>query len=136
MDEARFWDIMAAGGPKKVGDDERAGFAAQWQSHLDLANTKPLRDAATLILGYANDAEFLDFRRWLILRGHDVFAAAVKDPDTLADEVVVTAAADTAAFEEGWVDGEPTGEWTNLADRRELRGAFPRLAARYEGGCR
>ncbi|GAA1814471.1 hypothetical protein GCM10009682_39420 [Luedemannella flava] len=133
MDEARFWDAVAGGGPTA---DERAAFAAQWRRHLDLANTRPLRDAATLLLGSATDAEFLDLRRWLITRGQAVFDAALKDPDTLADETVTPSGVDAADLEAGWADGEPTGEWTNLGDRRELRAAFPRLSARYEGGCR
>ncbi|GAA1765390.1 DUF4240 domain-containing protein [Luedemannella helvata] len=133
MDEAWFWDIVAGGGP---APDERAAFAAQWQRHLDLANTRPLRDAATLLLGWPNDAEFLDFRRWLIMRGRATFLAALRDPDTLADAVVTPSGVDAGGLEAGWSDGEPAGEWTNLGDRHSLRAAFPRLAARYEGGCR
>ena len=133
MDEARFWQIVGEGGPAA---DERAAFATQWQRHLDLANTRPLRDAATLLLGWPNDAEFLDFRRWLITRGRDTYLAALREPDTLADATVTPSGVDAGDLEAGWVDGEPTGEWTNLGDRHALRAAFPGLAARYEGGCR
>jgi hypothetical protein len=139
VDSAAFWDVIEARrlDLSGLGGDERAAFAAQWRHHLDVANTRPLRDAANLLLGWPTEAEFLDFRRWLLTRGRAVFTAAVADPDTLADAVVLTPVLpDAASWEGGRADGEPSGEWTNLADRRELRATFPRLAARFEGGCR
>src|SRR5262249_51849277 len=62
-------------------------FDHWWDVALAEAYHWNLWGAAYLINGGCSDDGFEYFRRWLILQGRDVFQAAVKKPDSLADVI-------------------------------------------------
>ena len=49
------------------------------------ADKKMLWDAAAVMQNGCSDDGFIDFRRWVISRGKDVYMAALKNPDSLAE---------------------------------------------------
>lgn len=53
-------------------------------AYSELADKYGLWSAAGM-MGYASDDKFTDFRSWLIAQGREVYFAALKDPDSLAD---------------------------------------------------
>ena len=72
-----------------------------WGRHLDkvmvASGTEDLWAAAYLINSGADEAGFDAFRGWLIAHGRKAVAAAVQQPDVLANVVVIKEAADTGA---------------------------------------
>ena len=102
-------------------------------------------------IGYTDDG-FLDFRSWLISRGRHIYAAALRNPDTLAD--VVDPQLDGYEFEElqylaravyeeatdeempsnayVWPADEPKGERWDFDDEEEFSRRLPKLAALYD----
>ena len=68
----------------KLKPDEIIDFGHWWDAMKREAYHWNLWGAAYLINGGCSDDGFIDFRSWLVLRGRDVFQAAVTDPDTLA----------------------------------------------------
>jgi Protein of unknown function (DUF4240) len=71
----------------KLPPDQILAFDHLWGTALHEAYNWNLWGAAYLINGGCSDDGFTDFRSWLILQGRDIFQAAVKNPDTLADVV-------------------------------------------------
>ena len=69
----------------KLMPDEVVDFDHWWEMMAREAYHWNLWAAAYIINGGCSDDGFTDFRKWLILRGRDVFQAAVTNPDTLAD---------------------------------------------------
>lgn len=53
-------------------------------AYSELADKYGLWSAAGM-MGYASDDKFTDFRSWLIAQGREVYFAALKNPDSLAD---------------------------------------------------
>lgn len=53
--------------------------------YQDLAYKYGLWNAASIMCNGCSDDGFIDFRSWLIAQGRDVYLAALKDPDSLAD---------------------------------------------------
>lgn len=53
--------------------------------YRDLAYKYGLWSAAAILCDGCTDDGFIDFRDWLIAQGRDVYMAALKDPDSLAD---------------------------------------------------
>ena len=53
--------------------------------YRDLAYKYGLWAAAAILCDGCTDDGFVDFRGWLIAQGRDVYMAALKDPDSLAD---------------------------------------------------
>jgi hypothetical protein len=76
-----------------------------WDRHLAKVMTasyvENLWAAAYLINGGCSDDGFDYFRGWLIAHGRDVFARAVREPDSLADLPAVRAAAASRADFDG-----------------------------------
>ncbi len=72
-----------------------------WGRHLDkvmaASYAEDLWAAAYLINGGCSDDDYDHFRGWLVAHGREVFAGAVRRPDSLADLPAVRAAADTGA---------------------------------------
>jgi hypothetical protein len=64
--------------------DEIISFEVAFRRYLNEAYTWDLWGAAGLIHGGCSDDGFEYFRRWLVSRGHDVYEAALADPDSLA----------------------------------------------------
>ncbi|MBQ9346278.1 MAG: DUF4240 domain-containing protein [Oscillibacter sp.] len=56
-----------------------------FHAYLDLAEKYGLWTAAAVMERGCSDDGFIDFRAWLIAQGKDVYLAALRDPDTLAD---------------------------------------------------
>jgi hypothetical protein len=169
MDEERFWKIIAQAcrsDPRKAEQwDGRLQTALvkldpdeiiEWDHIFDRlaarAYTVDLWGAAYLINGGASDDGFYYFRCWLIGMGHDVYEAAVANPDSLAAAAVqgIDAEAEIyAAAHQAWmaVTGRPDtdpypartertelrGEEWDFDDDAEVRRRLPRLAAMYLG---
>lgn len=62
---------------------------AAWSNHLDyyrdLADTVGMYAAACCLNDEMTDEGFADFRMWLISQGKDIYLAALKNPDSLAE---------------------------------------------------
>lgn len=69
-----------------LGPEQTLNFHSIMQGYMESANKYGLWNAATLIHedGCYTDG-FEDFRAWLIFQGQEVYMAALKDPDSLAD---------------------------------------------------
>lgn len=83
MDAAEVWltDELVKRGPEAA-----QSFHDIMHAYSDLADRYGLWDAASIIKEYGcGDDGFLDFRSWLIAQGKDVYLAALKDPDSLAE---------------------------------------------------
>src|ERR1700731_1618466 len=61
-----------------------SSFEAAFRRYLNMAYTWDLWGAASVIHGGCSDDGFEYFRRWLVLRGRDVYEDALADPDSLA----------------------------------------------------
>ncbi|MFB9235904.1 DUF4240 domain-containing protein [Plantactinospora siamensis] len=107
-----FWAVIdqaRAGGPADASAiaarvtaelaEREAPEIAAWARHLDrvlaASQKADLWGAAYLINGGCSDEGFDAFRGWLLAQGRPVFAAAVADPDSLADLPAVRQAAVT-----------------------------------------
>lgn len=167
MDEARFWELIGeACRPKVTSRDQlhRIGTrlrrlppeeVVSFQRHLDaaMANAQDhgLWTAAALIRGIITDDSFIYFCLYLISRGRAVYAAALADPDSLAD-VMRQGGMRYYQFEELWGVAKETyqrqfGEempdtgvkWPSemrgvpcpLDDEEQTRRRFPRLVAQF-----
>jgi hypothetical protein len=97
-----FWDLLAHAcepGEEEVWHDRLVeelahlppedilAFARRFDSFLDAAYTFDLWGAAWLINSGCSDDGFSDFRNWLVGMGHQVYEAALANPDSLADVV-------------------------------------------------
>lgn len=143
--------------------DELSGRDPQdivaWGRHLDkvmaASYAEDLWAAAYLINGGCSDDDYDHFRGWLVAHGRDVFARAVRQPDSLADLPAVRAAVDTGAEFAGQevldvaadsyrkATGEelPAGEaagprpsqddFWDFDDEEEMHRRLPRLAALF-----
>ena len=94
-----FWELIAQakehpGGPSEwlmerlidLGPEQAKRFDDIACAYSDLAYQYGLWTAASVIeRGGCTDDGFIDFRGWLIAQGREVYMAALKDPDTLAD---------------------------------------------------
>ncbi len=69
-----------------LGPEQALNFHSIMHGYIELSDKFGLWNAAALILenGCFIDG-FMDFRAWLIAQGKDVYLAALKDPDSLAD---------------------------------------------------
>jgi hypothetical protein len=138
--------------------DDLVRFRLQFDDLMQTANKVDLWGAAHVINGGCTDDGFFYFREALIERGREVFEAAVKDPDSIADVVtpgekmegveslsnapMLAWAAKTGGTEEAFyeaVDGADhrtdrgnaeEGEWWEFDDDAEVRHRLPRLAAK------
>lgn len=97
MTEDRFW--------KMIEDAHDSGDAIAYLSATLMASSRheiisfndilsqKIADAATfpilagnfVIMSYVSDDTFRDFRAWLVYQGRGRYAAAIKDPETIAD---------------------------------------------------
>lgn len=69
-----------------MGPEHALNFHSIIHGYMELANKYGLWNAAALI--HEDDCysdEFEDFRAWLIFQGREIYLAALKDPDSLAD---------------------------------------------------
>lgn len=68
-----------------MGPEQALHFDAIAHGYQDLAYKYGLWNAASILCGGCTDDGFIDFRGWLIAQGREVYMAALKDPDSLAD---------------------------------------------------
>ena len=167
-----FWAVIdratasRPASPAEVAERAVAELAASdpeeivaWGRHLDkvmaASGTEDLWAAAYLINSGADEAGFDAFRGWLIAHGRKAVAAAVQQPDVLANVVAIKAGADTGAvfeaeevlgiaaraYEEA--TGKPlpsddrprtrpeVGDLWDFDDEDEMRRRLPRLSALF-----
>ena len=93
-----FWALIAQakehpGGPSEwlmerlmdLGPEQAKKFDDIASAYTGLANQYGLWAAASVMEHGCTDDGFIDFRTWLGAQGKDVYMAALKDPDSLAD---------------------------------------------------
>ena len=94
-----FWELIAhakehSGGPSEwlmeqlmdLGPEQAKKFDDIACAYTSLAYQYGLWTAASVMeRGGCTDDGFIDFRGWLIAQGREVYMAALKDPDSLAD---------------------------------------------------
>lgn len=103
MDKNTFWHIIDSVNSEVSSADQKGILRvtqeklqeynpqeiAVWANFLrhyrDLADTSGVFAASCILNDYMSDDGFMDFRAWLISRGKDVYLAALKNPDTLAE---------------------------------------------------
>jgi hypothetical protein len=118
-----------------LGLREIADFAQIQDALENAADREDLWLACVLLNGgFGSDDGFLYFRGWLIAQGRAVYAAALADPDSLADvpaAVAVTAEGDDFADCENFLYvantawEEVTGDEDGLAEELRSRGFEP-----------
>lgn len=69
----------------RMGPEQARNFDNVMHGYSSLAYKFGLWTAASVMLDGCNDDRFNYFRNWLIAQGKDVYLAALKDPDSLAD---------------------------------------------------
>ncbi len=97
-----FWDLLAQAKARcgqdmeasaewikgqllALGPEQALNFDSIMHGYSALAYKYGLWTAASVMLDGCTDDGFTDFRGWLIAQGRDVYLAALKDPDSLAD---------------------------------------------------
>ena len=69
-----------------MGPEQARKFDTISRVYVDLAYQYGLWTAASVMEKFGcTDDGFIDFREWLVAQGKEVYMAALKDPDTLAD---------------------------------------------------
>ena len=69
----------------ELGPEQALNFDHILHGYQDLAYKYGLWNAASIMCDGCTDDGFIDFRCWLIAQGREVYMAALKDPDSLAD---------------------------------------------------
>ena len=145
MNKNIFWQIIDDVNSQMAGDDydgilratqerllaytpeEIADWGSIQRYYKDSADTGGVFAASCFLNDYMSDDGFNDFRMWLISRGRDVYMAALKDPDTLADLKLpedIQATMDTRWESYGYVANyayEQTGRTDDFYDVMEQR---------------
>ena len=94
-----FWALINqakehTGGPSEwlmeqlmdLGPEQAKKFDTIARVYMDAAYQYGLWTAASVMEKHScSDDSFIDFRAWLVSQGRDVYMAALKDPDSLAD---------------------------------------------------
>ena len=68
-----------------LGPEQALRYDAIVHGYRDLAHKYGLWNAASILCDGCSDDGFMDFQGWLIAQGKEVYMAALKDPDSLAD---------------------------------------------------
>ncbi|MEO6998609.1 MAG: DUF4240 domain-containing protein [Terracoccus sp.] len=98
MPEAEFWSIVdgtasADVEAQAVAIDQRLeglsasellGYEQRFVELANRSNTFVHLGAAEVVMGYASQDAFVDFRTWVLYQGSAVYTAFVNDPDSLA----------------------------------------------------
>ena len=69
----------------EMGPEQALHFDAIIHGYRDLAYKYGIWSAASILCDGCSDDGFIDFRGWLIAQGREVYMAALKKPDSLAD---------------------------------------------------
>jgi len=106
LSQNRFWEIISHSldGTNGVGlttdrqeklleqqleqltHDEFAGFIGHFYNYYHNAYRNDLWAVAYVVMGGCSDDCFMDFRKWLVMRGKSVYHAALQNPDSLCSE--------------------------------------------------
>ena len=171
MTEAEFWELIEK--TKRSDPDEHVErliarlvklpvaeilhFGHWWQESNTAAYVWNLWGAAYLINGGCSDDGFTDFRSWLLLKGENIYRAALTDPDSLArlrfeadeascecypapeaySQAVPDADHDayytalTAAHGPGLSRPEPLGEHWDFESETEMKARLPKLYKKF-----
>jgi hypothetical protein len=106
LSERRFWNVISRslGGTDSVGltatrqeqlleqelerlsRDEFTGFLGHYYHNQHHAYRNDLWAVAYVVMGGCSNDCFIDFRKWLVMRGKSVYRAALQDPDSLCVE--------------------------------------------------
>jgi hypothetical protein len=128
MDRKHFWEILdmlegyrddgaryeaLVDKLSRLPAEEIVDFARLYDELAAAAHRTDLWGAASLINGGASDDGFHYFCVWLVGQGRQVYEAAVRDPDTLADVV------DPDDVAEGDLDGAAGQAWVAKTGRTE-----------------
>jgi hypothetical protein len=130
-----------------LSDEQVIGFRRRLDDFLKQANTWDLVNAMSIMEGNTSDDTFEYWRAGLILQGHDVFQAAIQDPETLADHhYFETAERLTCAANDIWNARHPNediyvepfadalaGTVNPVQTVEQLKAKYPRLARTYWG---
>ncbi|MBY0460959.1 MAG: DUF4240 domain-containing protein [Gemmataceae bacterium] len=164
MDPKQFWQIIADADRPDLHDHVEAlreqldglkwfdvvDFQITFEKLARAANRPDLWAAAWLVNGDSSPLSFRNFRVWLVGRGREVYEAALRAPDTLADALdggpadgfgLDRAALRVYESKTGMSDfytqvpepdlrARPEGG-IEVSDETELRARFPRLSDRY-----
>ena len=68
-----------------LGPEQALRYDAIVHGYRELAHKYGLWNAASILCDGCSDDGFMDFQGWLIAQGKEVYMAALKDPDSLAD---------------------------------------------------
>lgn len=68
-----------------LGPEQALRYDAIVHGYQELAHKYGLWNAASILCDGCSDDGFMDFQGWLIAQGKEVYMAALKDPDSLAD---------------------------------------------------
>lgn len=99
INKETFWELIAQAKERPnapsewlierlmdLGAEQAKKFDDIINAYMSLADQYGLWAAASVMeCGSCSDDGFLDFRGWLIAQGREVYMAALKDPDSLAD---------------------------------------------------
>ena len=69
----------------EMSPEQALNFDNIVHGYRDLAYKYGLWSAASIMCDGCTDDGFIDFRGWFIAQGRDIYMAALKDPDSLAD---------------------------------------------------
>lgn len=168
MNESTFWELCERHLARGRGDDDEerverltaalaklppreiVDFQRLLDDAMDRAYRWDLWGAAYVILGGCSDDGFEYFRAWLVSRGRAVYEAALRDPESLADQVqddpdwapdlesllyAATEAYETATEGDELPEPEEPGPAEpagTIFDEESVADSFPRIAARLE----
>lgn len=167
--ESEFWNIVEKAGSPATHDpeaqceaiseslrscskEEIISFANTHQHLLAKLDTWKVLKASYVVLGYASDDVFEDFRNWVILHGKERFVETLSNPDYLAEYAEVSDPVEEITgepllyvCEEAWggdieeLEKEfsfpPRSEYEmEWPSKEQLASEFPKLAARFNFG--
>jgi len=130
--------------------EEVADFRLKWLACSEELYSWEVWDASALMLGGTDDDSFMDFRSWVISLGREAYASVLANADSLAEYGQTIEEAESVAAEqlaglltrtyramagedppnppEREVLSQPSGQRTNIRDRREIEAHFPRIS--------
>lgn len=132
---------------QQMRDEDLIAFQEMVDHMMNRAYLWELWGAAYIMYGGLSDEQFEGFRAGLILKGKDIFEAAMSEPDSLCDEEVEECEEllllACEVYEERNEDGgiydrfreegpmRPGGEPIDEEDSRVMKSLYPRLWAKY-----
>jgi hypothetical protein len=91
----------------RLSKDECTGFLGHFYHKYFSAYRHALKAVEYVIFGGCSGGQFMDFRKWLVLRGKQVYEAAIENPDSLCDEFDKIPQGDLPEWDiyfESWID--------------------------------